>query len=170
MKKMHIFFSIVFFTGIIELLYFYPLLPDRMAVHFNASGNADGWGTKDHFFLTIETLFSLLVVLFLALPLVLYRTPNSLINLPHKDYWLTPDRREHTIGRLVNQLLFVGAMTLLLMDGILYMCFQANFSVKSMIHPEWLWTMIACFIAINIICTISLIRSFRRPFLNPPAF
>jgi uncharacterized membrane protein len=168
MKRMHLFFAFAFFLGIVEMLYFYAQLPDRMAIHFNASGSADGWGPKDHFFLTMETVFALLVVLFGALPLLLRRLPVSLINMPNKDYWLAPERREQTMGRLVSQLLFVGAMALLLMDGILYLCFYANFLEKPTMHPELLWGMIIGFVAINIIWTVSLIRSFRRPIAQPP--
>lgn len=169
MKKMHLFFAFAFLLGICEVFYFYPLLPERMAVHFNASGTADGWGTKDYFFLTVGTVFLLLLVIFGGLPQLLRHIPASLINLPNKNYWLAPERRAQTMDRLVNQLLFVGAMALLLMDGIVYLCFRANFSEKPVLQPEWLLAMIVVFIAINIVSTISLIRSFRRPSLNPPA-
>jgi uncharacterized membrane protein len=163
MKKIHLFFAIAFFLGILEVIYFYPQLPNRMAVHFNASGAADGWGSKDHFFLTMEVVFALLVVLFGGLPLLLRRVPVSLINLPNKDYWFAPERKDQTMDRLISQLLFFGAMALLLMDGVMYLSFHANFSEKPIMRPEWLWGMIVAFFVVNIVWTISLIRSFRRP-------
>jgi uncharacterized membrane protein len=169
MKKMHLFFAFAFFLGIIEMLYFYPILTNRMAVHFNAFGMADGWGTKDHFFLTMETVFVLLVVLFGALPLLLQRMPVSLINMPNKDYWLAPERKDQTMDWLIDQLLFVGAMALLLMDGFLYLCFHANFSENPIMQPEWLWGMIIIFFSVNIVWILYLIRCFRRPTTNPPA-
>jgi len=163
MKGIRLFFALVIVLAVGEALYFYPLIPDCMAVHFNASGRADGWGSRDHFFLTMGIVFALLVALFGGLPMLIRRLPVSLINLPNKDYWLAPERKQQTLDRLIDQLLFVGTMALLLLDGVSYFTFKANLSSKPALPVEWLWGLIAAFLIINVIWTISLIRSFRRP-------
>jgi len=163
MKRMYLFFVFAFLLGGIEMLYFYPLLPDRMAVHFNADGAADGWGPKSHFFMTMETVYAVLLILFGALPLLLRRLPESLMNLPNKNYWLAPERKAQTMDRLMGQLLFVGAMALLLMDCVLYLSFTANFSTRPFLQPELLWGIIAVFFTASIAWTVFLIRSFRLP-------
>jgi uncharacterized membrane protein len=163
MKKVHLFFALAFFLGVILSLYYYPRLPDRIAVHFNASGSADGWGARDHFFLIIDGAFAFLVVLLGGLPLLLRHIPASLINLPNRDYWLDPERKDATLDRLTDQLLFFGAMTLFLMDGIMYLSFTANLSKKPAMSSELLWSMIVGFIIVNVGWTIYLIRSLRLP-------
>ncbi len=163
MRKMYLFFVSAFLLGGIEMLYFYPLLPDRMAVHFNAAGAADGWGPKNYFFMTMEAVYAVLLLLFGALPLLLRRLPESLMNLPNKDYWLAPERKAQTMDRLMGQLLFVGAMALLLMDCVLYLSLKANFSARPFLRPELLWGIITVFFIASIAWTIFLLRSFRLP-------
>ncbi|MFT7723920.1 MAG: hypothetical protein QM788_14010 [Roseateles sp.] len=46
------------------------------------------------------------------------RTRPDLINLPHRAYWLAPERREATLARLGEHLSGVGLMLVLLMGGI----------------------------------------------------
>lgn len=163
MKKVRLLFVLAFCLGVILSLYHYPRLPDRIAIHFNASGAADGWGFKDHFFLIIDGAFAFLVVLLGGLPLLLRHIPASLINLPNRDYWLAPEHKDATLDRLTDQLLFFGAMTLFLMDGIMYLSFTANLSKKPAMSSELLWGMIVGFILVNVGWAIYLIRSFRLP-------
>jgi uncharacterized membrane protein len=162
-KKMHLFLAFAVLLGVIECFWFYPLLPTRVAVHFGAGGAANGWGTKDGFFTTLGITYLILVVVFGALPLLFRLTPDSMINLPNKEYWLSPERREETHDRLANQMLFVGGMAILLLDAIFYLCFQANISDKPALNPDMLWILIGVFFAVSIAWTINMLRSYRRP-------
>ena len=163
MKKMCLFFIFAFLLGVIEMLFFYPQLPDYMAVHFNLAGSADRWDSKSDFFWTMETVFALLVALFGTLPLIIRRLPVSYINIPNREFWFAPERKEQTTNRLVDQLLFIGAMALLLMDGVLYLSMRANLVDRPALPSELLWGMIIVFFVVNIVWTMSLIRSFRQP-------
>ncbi len=49
---------ILFLALIVIMLLAYPVLPDNIAVHFDASGNPDGWPNKGDFYLTYS-LFAL---------------------------------------------------------------------------------------------------------------
>jgi uncharacterized membrane protein len=149
--------------AVIEGLSCYSLLPARMAIHFNASGAADGSGYKQQFFIFYGIMVGVLSLLFWGLPLVIRMAPSSLINLPNKDYWLAPERKEQTLARLSDQMLFTGCMALLLMDGILFLVIKANLSTPPVLPAAWLWGLIVAFIVANVVWTISLIKSFRRP-------
>jgi uncharacterized membrane protein len=163
MKAVRLIFASAIIPAIIEGLYFYPVIPDCMAVHFNASGTADVWGSKTHFFLTFGVMITMMAVLFGGLGALIRRLPDALITLPNKDYWLAPERREQTHERISDQLLIIGSLTLLLMDGILYLSLSANLRGGPAISAEWLWGMIIVFIIINIVWTVNILRSFRRP-------
>jgi uncharacterized membrane protein len=157
---------LILFSTIIaalEALYFYPLLPSRMAIHFNASGMADGWGPKLPFFVLLGSVFVLLLILFGGLGLLLRKLPDSMLNLPNKEYWLTPERRELTHKRIGEQAFLMGALTLLLLDGVLYLSCSANLSPEPSMHPELLWGMLTVFFTINIGFIILMIRNFRLP-------
>jgi uncharacterized membrane protein len=148
---------------VLEVFYFYPLLPERMAVHFNASGIADGWGPKQQFFIFYSIVMTFMALVFWGLPFIIRHVSESLINLPNKDYWLAPERKKKTLDRLVDQLLFVGTMALILMDGILYLVIKANQSENPVMQPEWLWGLIAAFFVANVIWIVNLLQGFRRP-------
>lgn len=163
MNKIRLLFALAIILGVIEAIYFYPRIPDRMAIHFNAAGTADGWGPKLRFFETFGLIFNMIALLFWGLPLLLRRVPDSMMNLPNKDYWLAPERRKQTLDRIVGQLLFFGAVTLLLLDGVLYLCLRANFADKPALSADWMWGLLIVFITINIFWIISMLRSFRLP-------
>jgi hypothetical protein len=44
----------------------------------------------------------LIAALFIGIPRLLRSVPTGLINLPNKDYWLAPERREETMDRLAS--------------------------------------------------------------------
>ena len=46
------------------------------------------------------------------------RNAPKQINLPHRDYWLAPERREATLARLGEHVSGVGLMMMLLLGGI----------------------------------------------------
>lgn len=46
------------------------------------------------------------------------RLPPALINLPNKDYWLAPERREATLRLLGDHMRWLGLMLLLLFAGL----------------------------------------------------
>jgi uncharacterized membrane protein len=147
----------------IEGLTCYSYIPARMAIHFNASGAADGWGYKQQFFIFYGVMVGVMSLLFWGLPLIIRLVPASMINLPNKEYWLAPERKELTLARLSDQMLFTGCMALLLMDGILFLVIKANLSAVPVFPAAWMWGLVVVFIAANIVWTINLIRSFRRP-------
>ncbi len=163
MNKVRVFFAAAAILGIMLAWHFYPLLPNPMAVHFGPTGVADGWGDKDGFFRNMGIVYAFLIILFGALPFLLWRIPAALINLPNKDYWLAPERRENTMDGLAHQMLIMGAITLLLLDGILYLSMQANLSGKSTINPQLLWGMVAGYSAILLIWIITLLARYRLP-------
>jgi uncharacterized membrane protein len=163
MKISRFLFASALFVAIVEVLYFYPLMPERMAVHFNAAGVADGWGSRQNFFMTFGIVFGLLTVLFAGISLIIRLLPDAWINLPNKNYWLAPERKKQTHDVITNQMLFVGAMTMLLMDGLMFLSFSANLSPNPAMPAEILWFMLTVFFAISIFSIIFIIRSFRLP-------
>lgn len=104
------------------------ILPARVAVHFGPGGAPDGWAsslTSTSIMLGVQSL------LFLGLYLVprwLARVPSRWVNLPHRDYWLAPERRAQALSRLSDHLWRYGTALFLfqLVAGLLTL--QANLS------------------------------------------
>lgn len=75
----------------------YAQLPNVVASHFTARGAANGWQTKQAFFQVLVGISVLAAVLGFTIPPIIVRIPAQFINLPNKDYWLAPERREETL-------------------------------------------------------------------------
>jgi len=75
----------------------YPELPERVASHFDIAGNPNDYMSKSGLVIFYVCIATFVLGLFGAMPWILRRLPNSLINIPNRDYWLAPERREQTI-------------------------------------------------------------------------
>lgn len=75
-------------------------LPERVATHFAFDGRANGWMSRDAYAWMMGILALVLPFgVWLSAGWLPRRWPN-LVNLPFRDYWLAPARRESTLDRL----------------------------------------------------------------------
>jgi uncharacterized membrane protein len=75
-------------------------LPERVAAHFDAAGIPNGWMPREGFLLFQAGILTLMVVVFVVLPRTIGRIPVGLLSLPHRDYWLAPERRSETLATI----------------------------------------------------------------------
>ena len=101
-------------------LYYYPRLPAQIAHHFDTSGQPDVWGSKIQFLIIYLATIAVIAATFLGFGLALSKIPNSLISLPNKEYWLTPERRQQTLGYLLPRFFWLGSLALLLILDIFH--------------------------------------------------
>lgn len=89
-------------------------LPERVATHFGANGAANGWMTRDgHVRFTV--LMGIGSSAFVVAVFAFIRWIGDVgLNIPHKDYWLAPERRESTYEFIQRQ-------------GILFACLMLGF-------------------------------------------
>ena len=146
---------------ILQVVHYWPLLPDRMATHFNGAGQPDGWSGKQGFFLIYIVTLIIMVVIFFGIRGLLSRTPDSLISLPKKKYWLAPERRAATLARLSDQLFWFGLATMGFFVGLFELTFRANLSQETSISPG-VWILTGVYLAYTIVWTIWLILGFYR--------
>jgi uncharacterized membrane protein len=135
-------------AAICQFVYWYPILPDVVASHFDHQGNADGTMAKTAFFV----LFGLLQLLFLlGMPLlakVLPKFPNSMVNCPNKEYWLAPERRDQTMNFNAQFLVATGWLTSWLFIGCFHLSSLVSLEKRATIEPEFIWMMAAYLIAL----------------------
>jgi uncharacterized membrane protein len=159
-KTSLIVFVILLLLCIAQVAYYYPLLPDRVASHFGASGRPDAWSSKETFVTIYLIVVAFIAVLFPGIGLVLRKIPTSLINLPNKDYWLLPERREETIAVLSRQFLWFGSATLLLLLDIFHQSFRVHLGqAQGLEHPV---SSIVAYVAFSVFWSIGLIVKFMR--------
>ena len=163
MRFGRVFYVIILLICIFETARLWNITPSQMAAHFDIQGNPDRFVPKAEFFwYQLQTM--LVLVLASLLPQVLLLVmPANLINMPNREYWLSPERRDETLGRLSS---FTA-----MMFGIILLAIQAGFEISAYANLQtpilfnvqlMLMVMIASFTMIGMML-FQLISSFRAP-------
>jgi serine/threonine-protein kinase len=113
-------------AGVAQIVHYHPLLPERMASHFDGSGRPDGFQSRDAFAVLSGSMLVMTVVVFGGLGILFRRIPSKWFNLPNRDYWLAPERREETIDHISGQMEWFGAASLALYLFVMDRVVEAN--------------------------------------------
>ena len=140
-----------------------PLLPERMATHFGGNGEPNGWMNRSTDLIFMGTLGAGLPLLFVVLSLVIGLMPTQFVNLPHRDYWLSPERRTQTRAFISNQMIWMGCLTLIFLAGIHWLMIQANRATPPHLPMVPFLILLGAFLASTMIWSIAFIYHFRKP-------
>lgn len=151
----------VFALSAPRVMMIWPDVPATMASHFDASGRADGWMPKERFFfMTAVTEVGLCALL--ATTAVWARwLPVSLINLPNRDYWLHPDRKEQSVRRLGRMMTAFAVATALFFVGLVELTIQANLGGTSLSARPFA-ALIFCLLAATVALIVVVYKAFGR--------
>jgi uncharacterized membrane protein len=119
-----------------QALHYAPLLPLRMASHFGAGGAPNGWMERGYFIDLNLGIAGLLTLVFLSVCFKLRSLDVASMNLPNKEYWMAPERRQETADTLTAYFLGFGTATLLLMLDVFHQVFRFNLAPSAALdHP-----------------------------------
>lgn len=149
------------FAIVAQVAMHYPDLPERIASHYDAAGVPNDFTTKSGF-VTMYAIISVMVFgMFAAVPWLVRKLPVSLINLPNREYWLAPERKDASIARVgVMMDVFAGATGALLLC-IFEMTFRANESGNGHLPPPW--PLLGGYLAFVAIWLVMCFRAFPKP-------
>jgi len=91
----------------VQILFHYPELPQRMASHFDFSGEPDDWMDKTTFFVV---WIAMLAFMNLMVPLVnwlMKKAPRSLINVPNKEIWMGTESNLKKLSKILENTMLV---------------------------------------------------------------
>jgi uncharacterized membrane protein len=145
---------------IAQIGYYYPNLPEQIASHFNASGEPDSWTSKNSFIIFEAIVLLFILSEFTLLPLLLEKSPDSLINLPNKEYWLAPQRRRETFRTMRHFLEWLAIGLLGLFIAINQTTFEANIN-QTNLSATTMWLIIAVFVAYALVWMIKFTGHFK---------
>lgn len=119
-------FVTLVFLSLAQAAWQHGRLPETVASHFDGSGKADGWMPRGH-----QTAWHLGTVLFMAamfegIARIARHIPDELINIPHRNYWLVPGRRDETIAWLGTLVRTMGCVVLLFFVGLFHQVYRVN--------------------------------------------
>lgn len=146
--------------GVQQWVRAYPQLPHSMASHFDAFGTPNGWQPKQAFFLVTSVAIAMTVLTSFVMPWLLdWLSPKS-INLPHKAYWLAPERRKETWQYFRAQMAWFGCALLFLLLYAISLAINANLPNIGHFDSRGMWFVIAGFFLFSIGWTARFLRHF----------
>jgi uncharacterized membrane protein len=156
-------YFLMLIAGLIQWVHYYPLLPERMAAHFNYEGLPNGWQPKDGFFLLmlVVVVGVTAVIPFLSARLIAAR-PDNQINLPQRSYWLAPERREATFRFIGAQMAWFGCGVLFVLLFGTSLAIHANLSADYLFDNSSMIKVLGGFLLLTVIWMVRFIRHFSR--------
>jgi uncharacterized membrane protein len=156
-------FLILLLVSGFQILHYYPRLPEQVASHFDGSGEANGFQSRPMFLAFHAGSIVLLSVVFLLVPALLHRIPPALINMPRKDYWLAPERRESSMALLAALLTWFGVASLALTTVVIELVLRANLPGGSgRLSAVLLWALLGAYFLFVGIWLFVVFTRFRR--------
>ena len=138
-------------------------LPAKVASHFGRDGAANGY-MWHHTYVYFMLAFVVLLPLVLSLAAgAVARLPDTMINIPNRDYWLAPERRGVAVDRLRRQMQMFSAMLVVFLCFVHWEVVRANQSMPPMLDNGRFMLGMGLFMAALIVWIVSLRRQFRLP-------
>ena len=141
----------------------YAQLPERVASHFDAQGHANGWQAKQAFIQVFVLVSALAAAIGFGVPRIIAVIPAQLINLPNKEFWLSPEHLAETQEFLSGYFAWFGCAMFFIMISTF------DYAVAYNLHPDnrpdisRLWYILAGFLAFVIVWSIRMMAKFLRP-------
>ena len=137
-------------------------LPERVASHFAADGMATSYMTRQAYLLFTIGLVVLLPAFVGIVIVVAARHFPRFVNLPNRDYWLAPERREATISFLTAHSAWLAALFATFAFAIHLLLIRANRAVPPRLESGPFLALMLVFSIVVVIWISALARRFRR--------
>jgi uncharacterized membrane protein len=138
----------------------FPLLPERVASHFGASGAANGWMSKSQFF----TVYAVMLLPALAVEFWvarrIARTGGAKLNMPNKEYWLAPERRAATFAYFEKFFAWYGWAFLALEVFVMGLAMRANLDSPPRLPAGPTLAVLLAFVFFNVVALAAMFRRF----------
>jgi len=149
-------------VALLQSFFYYPQLPPVVASHFDGAGTANGWSSRNVFFAVYLTMIAMLVGIFIWLPHWSGAVGKLRMNIPNREYWLTPQRQQQTMQFFRRQMMVLGIAHLLLAIYTMQLAILANLRQESGLHASMWWALGSYFLFLGL-WLINFFLHFRKP-------
>jgi len=146
-----------------QTINFYPQLPEIVASHFDGNGAPNGWSSKLVFFAIYFGALAVTLIVFIGLPNWSVNRKAANVNMPKKDYWFHPLRREATLEFIKIQFLWLGVAHMLLALVVVQMVIKVNLATQPSLGSGIYWALAAYVVFLVLWLTRFILRFVRRP-------
>jgi hypothetical protein len=150
------------FAGVF-IFYTSQYLPDKVATHFGIDGRADGWMSHKGYLLF---MISFMVGVSGFVSFVVGTLPSKFpkwTNIPNRDYWLAPERRDESARFLSAHGKRLGYLIVMMMLGMHYTILLANHRQPPMLPGSIVSSIILGFALALLWWIVRLYRRFPKP-------
>ena len=145
----------------LQVLY-WPQLPERMATHFDAQGNPNGWMDRAAAAALSVGLLLFLPLFFIGISVAIRWLPTSTINLPHREYWLSAERRDDTLRWMTVWMMWFSVAITIFLVAINHLTFIANRDARPL-SAVWFWGLLGAFLLTTAALVVLMYRRFGSP-------
>ena len=139
-----------------------PGLPAELATSFDGAGRPRGTMARDGALVLLGVVQVVPVLVLLPLPLLVRRLPTSLINLPHREHWLAPERSEATLAYLETWLGAASLVAALFFGAMNQLILHTNRAPEPRLGAGF-WALVAGFLGVTGVGIVLMFRRFRAP-------
>jgi serine/threonine protein kinase len=162
-------FQILYVALLCWLFFSVKNLPPRLATHFSAEGQPNGWMSKIFYLGFVCALPLFFAGMFGVLGLLMRILPNSLINLPNRDYWLAPERRAATVSLVARHLVWLACLLVVFVGALHYLTVRANQQAIPHLSGSGMVILLIGFLIAVMIWVVMLIMRFAEKKEAPPS-
>ena len=155
-------YAFLFLAGLLISAYYYPQMPQRMASHFASDGHVNGWQSREAFFLLMLLVSSSSALVSFVAPRQIAAKANHRINLPHRDFWLAPERRAETMRFISATMAWFGCGILFVLICGTFLAMQANLGPVHRFNSEAMILVLVGFLAGLLGLLVRFVRHFQR--------
>jgi len=137
-------------------------LPVQIASHFGAGGVPNGWMSRNAYLLFMLAFAVVLPIAVVLGMTVLPRRKVNAINIPHREYWLEPVRREATLRFLAAHACWLGSLLVVFIAAIHLLLIEANATQPPRLPAATFYTLLVVFVVALGIWMAMLVTRFRR--------
>lgn len=155
-------FGLAFVAFAIALAATYPALPQRVASHFDAQGLPNGWMPRRSYAFFMAAAALGLPWLLIAATRLVRTLPISMVNVPHRQYWLAPERREEVYHTTEVAGIWLATSEVLLFLLVHLSVVRANHSDPVVLFMPVVWGGLAAFLLAIVVGLIAYYNRFQR--------
>ena len=148
--------------GVVQHAWYWPQLPERVATHFGVDGKPNDWMSRSASTRVFLALQLGVPVFMLVMTSLATRMPASMVNIPNREYWLHPERRNATKAHMSMMMTWIAVFTSLFMTAIGHLTFMANKTGNGLNLPLFLSALVTFLVAVFTIAGRSMWH-FRMP-------
>ena len=160
--------AFLFLGTIVFYALWYPHLPEMIPSRYGPGGEISQRMARNNFVALMGGIsLGMLVMFSFLLPLLLRVLPISLINVPHREYYLSEPRREETLAFVSETTRWIAIAIVLFLLCLSHLSFEVATGTRKSISPYFGIAM-ALYLLANAVLVARLYFRFRKP-MEPEA-